>query len=52
MAIDFDNLNDFTRRTPVILSAADVLDWSEKMTTMKQLLRYIFGFIITNWIVI
>ena len=33
MAIDFDNLNDFTRRTPVILSAADVLDWSEKMTT-------------------
>ena len=33
MAIDFDNLNDFTRRTPVILSAADILDWSEKMTT-------------------
>ena len=33
MVIDFDNLNDFTRRTPVILSAADVLDWSEKMTT-------------------
>lgn len=33
MAIDFDNLNDFTRRTPVILSAADVLDWFEKMTT-------------------
>lgn len=33
MAIDFDNLNNFTRRTPVILSAADVLDWSEKMTT-------------------
>lgn len=33
MAIDFDKLNDFTRRTPVILSTADVLDWSEKMTT-------------------
>lgn len=33
MAIDFDNLNDFTRRVPVILSAADILDWSEKMTT-------------------
>ena len=33
MAIDFDNLNDCTRRTPVIFSAADVLDWSEKMTT-------------------
>lgn len=33
MAIDFDNLNDFTRRTPVILSVADVFDWSEKMTT-------------------
>lgn len=33
MAIDFDNLNDFTRRTPVILSVADVLDWSEKMAT-------------------
>lgn len=32
MAIDFDNLNDFIRRTPVILSAADVLDWSETMT--------------------
>lgn len=33
MVIDFDKLNDFTRRTPVILSAADILDWSEKMTT-------------------
>lgn len=33
MAIDFDELNNFLRKSPMILSQADVLDWSEKMTT-------------------
>ena len=32
MAIDFDTLNDFTRRTPAILYQSEVLDWSEAMT--------------------
>ena len=32
MAIDFDELNNFLRKSPMILSQADVLDWSETMT--------------------
>jgi len=32
MAIDFDELNNFLRKAPMILSQADVLDWSETMT--------------------
>lgn len=32
MAIDFDELNNFLGKSPMILSQADVLDWSETMT--------------------
>ena len=33
MAIDFDDLNNFRRRSPMPLYQSEVLDWSERMTT-------------------
>lgn len=32
MAIDFDDLNNFRRRSPMPLYQSEVLDWSETMT--------------------
>lgn len=32
MAIDFDELNNFRRRSPMPLYQSEVLDWSETMT--------------------
>ena len=32
VAIDFDELNNFLRKSPMVLYQSEILDWSETMT--------------------